>query len=345
MKVGIIGASGYGGIELLRFLHEHPQIQSINLYTSNDDGRPLTSQYPHLLNGNKYTLRPLEEAELMDDIHTVFLATPPGVSSKWSGWLRNQGMRVIDLSGDLRLASPAVYETWYKREAAQKELLEQSVYGLSEWKKEQIKNASLVANPGCFPTAILLALLPVLKANFIQTQSIIIDAKTGTSGAGKSPSSITHFSEMNENFKIYGVTSHKHTPEIEQQLMDVVEKELTVSFQPHLVPMSRGIMATMYATGTNGVDAQQLHTCLTSAYEHDPFVRIRDIGDFPATKHVYGSNYCDIGVAYDERTNRVILVSVIDNLVKGAAGQAIQNFNIMNNFEEKTGLGMLPIYP
>ncbi|MFS0787324.1 N-acetyl-gamma-glutamyl-phosphate reductase [Shouchella sp. 1P09AA] len=345
MKVGIIGASGYGGVELLRFLNEHPQVQSIDLYTSNEDGQSLTSQYPHLLNENKYTLRPLEEAELMDDIHTVFLATPPGVSSKWSGWLRNQGMRVIDLSGDLRLSSPKVYETWYKREAAQKELLEQSVYGLSEWSKEQIKHASIIANPGCFPTAILLALLPVLKANLIQSQSIIIDAKTGTSGAGKSPSSITHFSEMNENFKIYGVTSHKHTPEIEQQLMDVVEEELTVSFQPHLVPMSRGIMATMYATAANGVNSEQLHTCLTSAYKNDPFVRIRDIGDFPATKHVFGSNYCDIGVAYDERTNRVILVSVIDNLVKGASGQAIQNFNIMNGFDEKTGLGMLPIYP
>ncbi|GAF22419.1 MULTISPECIES: N-acetyl-gamma-glutamyl-phosphate reductase [Shouchella] len=345
MNVGIIGASGYGGVELIRFLNQHPKINSINLYTSSEEGVLLTNHYPHLRNGDTYKLRPLVESELSGQVDTVFLATPPGVSSKWSQWLLDQGIRVIDLSGDLRLHSQSIYETWYKREAASASLIKQATYGLSEWNKETIQTAQLIANPGCFPTAILLALGPVLQAELIDPTSIIIDAKTGTSGAGKSPTQMTHFSEMNENFKIYGVASHKHTPEIEQELTSFTNEEVKVSFQPHLVPMVRGIMATIYASGIEGVTNKKLYDCLKQAYEQHSFIRIRDIGDFPQTKHVYGSNYCDIGVAYDERTNRVILVSVIDNLVKGAAGQAIQNMNLMNEWDEHTGLTMLPIYP
>lgn len=345
MNVGIIGATGYGGVELLRFLHKHPIVENIILYSSTQDGLYLEELYPHLENEKKMQLKPLKFESVDTEVDTVFFATPPGVSAQWSEAFIDKGIAVIDLSGDLRIKEQAIYEKWYNRQAAEARLLSDAVYGLCEWNEEAIAKARLVANPGCFPTAVLLGLAPIVQAGAIQMDSLVIDAKTGTSGAGKVPSQTTHFSEMNENLKIYGVASHKHTPEIEQELEKWHGKPVSITFQPHLVPMVRGIMTTMYATATESTTTAALYQCYQDAYKDHPFVRLGQEGTFPATKHVYGSNYCNIGMTYDERTKRIIIVSVIDNLVKGAAGQAIQNFNIMNGLNQQTGLDQTPVYP
>lgn len=344
MEVGIIGATGYSGLELIRLLKNHPQVTNIMLYSSSQSGETINRLYPHLQNEQWKPLKEIDLNKISAEIDVMFLATPPGVSAEWSGPLLEAGLSVIDLSGDLRLTDRGVYEKWYKRPSAKEGLIEQAIYGLSEWNKSTIKTAKLIANPGCFPTAALLALIPLIQAGAIERDSIVIDAKSGTSGAGKSPTSMTHFSETNENFKIYQVASHKHTPEIEQQLAKWGAQP-PLSFQPHLVPMVRGIMATIYAKAAKPLSNEWLTDCYNSAYENAPFVRIKENGTFPATKHVFGSNYCDIGFCYDKRTGRVIVASVIDNLMKGAAGQAVQNFNLMHGFDETAGLEAVPMYP
>ncbi|MDT8859611.1 N-acetyl-gamma-glutamyl-phosphate reductase [Alkalihalobacillus sp. MEB130] len=345
MRVGIIGATGYGGAELLRLLNQHPHVQEVVLYSSSKEGMNIQDSYPHVSNIYNQTLRTIDETSLKNEVDVVFLATPPGVSAEWSGKIAKAGCQVIDLSGDLRLQDPTVYEKWYKREAASESLIKKAVYGLPEWNREKIKQAQIISNPGCYPTATLLGLAPLVKNKVIEEDSIIIDAKSGTSGAGRSPSAITHFSEMNENFKIYQINQHKHIPEIEQNLQEWDESIPNVTFQPHLVPMVRGIMATIYAKAKRPLTEKHLRDIYEEAYRNEAFVRIRPDGVYPATKEVYGSNYCDIGVTYDERTGRITVVSVIDNVVKGASGQAIQNFNIMNGFEENTGLALVPMYP
>ncbi|WP_059103964.1 N-acetyl-gamma-glutamyl-phosphate reductase [Shouchella shacheensis] len=345
MNIGIIGATGYGGAELLRLLNGHPEIDEVMLYSSSKEGLPIHEAYPQFAELFEQELQPLDLKKIASEVEAVFLSTPPGVSADISASLVDAGVSVIDLSGDLRLEDLAIYEAWYKRPAASQELIRQAVYGLSEWNRETIKSASVVANPGCYPTAVLLGLAPLVQADDIEVSSLVIDAKSGTSGAGRSPSAITHFSEMNENFKIYQVQTHKHTPEIEQQLHIWSGEQEAVSFQPHLVPMVRGIMATMYAKVKPGVTEERIRERYAQAYGNESFVRIRKAGSTPATKDVYGSNFCDIGIALDERTGRVTVASVIDNLVKGAAGQAIQNLNIMKGYEEQAGLTLAPVYP
>ncbi|KHF38421.1 N-acetyl-gamma-glutamyl-phosphate reductase [Halalkalibacter okhensis] len=345
MRVGIIGATGYGGAELLRLLNQHPHVQEVVLYTSSKEGMNIQESYPHVSDIYTQTLKSINVTTIKDEVDMVFLATPPGVSAEWSGQIAEAGCKVIDLSGDLRLQNPDVYEKWYKREAAPLALIKDAVYGLPEWNREAIKKAQIISNPGCYPTATLLGLAPLVKNKLIDVESIIIDAKSGTSGAGRSPSAITHFSEMNENFKIYQINQHKHIPEIEQTLQEWDEKVETITFQPHLVPMVRGIMATIYAKAKQPISEEMLRHLYKEAYKNEPFVRIRPEGAYPATKEVYGSNYCDIGLTYDERTGRITIVSVIDNVVKGASGQAIQNLNLMHGFEESTGLSLVPMYP
>ncbi len=345
MRVGIIGATGYGGAELLRLLKHHPQIQDVVLYTSSKEGMNINESYPHLSSIYEQKLKTMNLTTLKDEVDAVFLATPAGVSAEWSESIASSGCQVIDLSGDLRIRDPKTYEQWYKRDAADVTMLEKAVYGLTEWNRKAIKQAQVIANPGCYPTATLLGLAPLVKERLIELHSIIIDAKSGTSGAGRSPSAATHFSEMNENFKVYQVNQHKHVPEIEQQLRDWDPNVQAVTFQPHLVPMVRGIMSTMYMQAKKEMSEQQLRDLYEDAYGNEAFVRIRKHGQYPATKEVYGSNYCDIGLTYDERTGRITVVSVIDNVVKGAAGQAVQNFNVMNGFNEEAGLTLVPMYP
>ncbi|MDE5412587.1 N-acetyl-gamma-glutamyl-phosphate reductase [Alkalihalobacterium chitinilyticum] len=346
MKAAIIGATGYGGADLIRLLHNHPEVELRSVHSSSQQGIKISESYPHLQGITDLVLQDIDPLLIKQQADVVFLSTPPGVSRDISGQLLEAGLKVIDLSGDLRLVDGKVYEQWYGIDAANASLLEKAVYGLPEWEKEKIQSAELISNPGCYPTATLLGLLPLVKNDLIDNKSIIIDAKSAVSGAGRSPSPVTHFSEMNDNFKIYKVNQHKHIPEIEQGLNVYGSEVPFVTFSTHLVPMTRGIMSTIYMNSANSqLTEKELRDLFEETYKNAPFVRVRKTGEYPSTKEVYGTNYCDIGVTYDDRTGRITVVSVIDNLMKGAAGQAIQNLNIMNGFEETSGLNYIPTYP
>lgn len=252
---------------------------------------------------------------------------------------------MIDLSGDLRLKDVTQYTQWYKKTPANETIINEAVYGLSEWNKEQVKTADWVANPGCYPTATLLGLAPVVLEGMIEPSSIIVDGKSGTSGAGRGASRATLYAEVNENLKIYKVNEHQHTPEIEQQLQQWNEKIQPITFSTHLLPLTRGIMTTIYVQLLGDWKTEGIIDLYKSYYEHEPFIRIRPCGYYPSIKEVASSNYCDIGLHVDERTNRLTIVSVIDNLMKGAAGQAVQNANIMFGLEASSGLKFMPLYP
>ncbi|CAM3247044.1 N-acetyl-gamma-glutamyl-phosphate reductase [Filibacter tadaridae] len=343
MKVGIIGASGYGGLELIRLLHTHPEVEDVVLFTSSEEGTIFSDRYSHLL--NIYD-RPLQSIELekLAEFDVVFSSAPAGVASKLLPPLIGKGPRLIDLSGDFRLKDLAVYEQWYKKQAAPASAIAESVYGLTEWNNDAIQEAQLVANPGCYPTAVLLSLLPLLKDGLIDPSHLIIDAKSGISGAGNKPSQMTHFSETNENTAIYKLHQHQHIPEIEQTIAQFTEKTVPITFSTHLVPMTRGILTTSYAPVTEGTTEADLFDCLKETYASHPFVRVVQETDKFGTNQVYGSNYCDIHVKVDPRTNRATIVSVIDNLVKGAAGQAVQNMNVQFKLAETTGLLHIPAF-
>lgn len=345
VRVGIVGATGYGGAELIRFLAGHPQAQIANLYSSSADGEALEKTFPHVTGLGLPLLAAIDAVKMSADNDVIFLATPAGVSAELTPQLLERGVKVIDLSGDFRLESAEAYKTWYKREAAPAEWVQKAVYGLPEWNKEQVAGASLIANPGCYPTAALLAMLPLMKSGWVQPNSWIVDAKSGVSGAGRGMSLGVHYSEINESIHAYKVSKHQHTPEIEQELLRQSGVEAIVQFTPHLVPMTRGILVTAYGQLTADVTQEQIQDLYTSTYVDKPFVRVRAAGSHPHTKEVYGSNYCDIAVHVDERTGRVILLSVIDNVVKGAAGQAIQNMNVMFELPENAGLPLVPAFP
>jgi N-acetyl-gamma-glutamyl-phosphate reductase len=255
------------------------------------------------------------------------------------------GLKVIDLSGDFRLKSGDVYKQWYKHEPADQALVDRAVYGLAEVYGDQVANSDFISNPGCFTTSALLGLYPAVKAGWIDPDSIIIDAKSGVSGAGRGLNLGNHYSEINENFKAYKINKHQHTPEIEQVLTEAAGRPVIATFTTHLVPMTRGIMSTMYAKLTEKRSSADFVELYRQFYEGRKFVRVRPDGNWPATKEVYGTNYCDIGFSVDERTGRITFISVIDNLVKGAAGQAIQNLNLLMNWDETLGLQFSPVYP
>ncbi|MDA2729411.1 N-acetyl-gamma-glutamyl-phosphate reductase [Bacillus cereus] len=344
MKVAIIGATGYGGIELIRLLEQHPYFSIASLHSFSQVGECITNVYPHFQNVLVHTLQEIDVEEIGKEAEIVFLATPAGVSAELTPKLLAVGLKVIDLSGDFRMKDPFIYEQWYKRAAAKEGVLREAVYGLSEWKRYEIQKANLIANPGCFATAALLAVLPLVRSGIIEEDSIIIDAKSGVSGAGKTPTTMTHFPELYDNLRIYKVNEHQHVPEIEQMLTEWNRETKPITFSTHLIPISRGIMVTLYAKVKREMEIEQLQQLYEKAYEQSAFVRIRMQGEFPSPKEVRGSNYCDMGIAYDERTGRVTVVSVIDNMMKGAAGQAIQNANIVAGLEETTGLQHMPLY-
>lgn len=343
MKIGIIGATGYGGLELIRLLHNHPEAEYIDLFTSSEEGIQFSNKYTHLMNIYDQPLLAIEPNRLTE-YDVIFTSTPSGVSSEILPSLIGKGPKLIDLSGDFRLKNPMDYEQWYKKTPAPSEAIEKSVYGLTEWNEAAIRHSDLIANPGCYPTAVLLSLLPLLKDNLIDGANIIIDAKSGVSGAGNKPSQMTHFSETNENTAIYKIHQHQHIPEIEQAIHIFAGLASPITFTTHLVPMTRGILATSYASLKSNVTEQQLTNALKETYANHPFVRIIEQTDKFGTNQVYGSNFCDIHVKVDPRTNRATIVSVIDNLVKGAAGQAIQNMNVQFNLDQKTGLQQVPLF-
>ncbi len=343
MHVGIIGATGYGGQELLRFLYNHSEIENISLFSSSESGVSFSNKYTHL---RKIIDQPLQkiEPEKLQKLDVVFTSTPSGVSSKLIPEILTENVKIIDLSGDFRLKNPKDYEKWYKLSPAPQELVQQSVYGLTEWNKKEIQDANLIANPGCYPTAVLLSLLPLLKENLIDSENLIIDAKSGISGAGNKPNANNQFCDTNDSTSIYKINKHQHIPEIEQAMSMFAKNDHPITFSTHLVPMNRGIMSTSYAKLQQGVGIDDLQNCLHSIYEDKPFIRIIDDASKISTNQVRGTNFCDIHINVDERTGRATIVSVIDNLVKGAAGQAIQNMNVMFGLEETNGLTQIPIW-
>ncbi|SIS47280.1 N-acetyl-gamma-glutamyl-phosphate reductase [Salimicrobium flavidum] len=343
VHAGIVGATGYGGIELFRLLYNHPDVDEISLYSSSEAGKPYASFMPQVSGWFKGELRPIDEEQMKKELDVLFLATPAGVSGGLTPSFLDSGVKVIDLSGDLRLKNTEDYEKWYKKQASSESLLNEAVYGLSETNRENIKKAEILANPGCYPTAVLLGTAPLASRSDWNGDSLIIDAKSGISGAGKTPSEKSIYANTEENFRIYKVNGHQHIPEIEQQLQWWSGESEPITFSPHLVPMTRGIMATMYVNVDKTAPAEDWMELYREFYKDSPFVRVRE--DFPATKDVYASNFCDIHVTMDERTGRLTIVSVIDNLVKGASGQAVQNMNIMLGFEETKGLEFFPLYP
>lgn len=344
MKAAIIGTTGYGGGELIRLLVNHPFFEIHSVHTTRDE-KPVSEEYPHLTGIFDKVLTNIDIEKIAEEADVVFLATPSKVSGKLVDSFFHKDIKVIDLSGDLRLKKGDSYKTWYGHDPVNDSILAEAVYGLSEWHREEIKDAMLLANPGCYPTATLIGLAPVLKEKLIDPSSIIIDAKSGVSGAGRSPSMGTLYAELNENLKIYKVNEHQHIPEIEQQLGLWNGEQVTITFSTHLIPITRGIMATMYVQLKDEVDTQRLLDLYEQTYQGHPFIRIRKEGIFPAVKEVKGSNFCDIGLHADRRTGRLTIVSVIDNLMKGAAGQAVQNANLMFGIEETAGLGLIPLYP
>jgi N-acetyl-gamma-glutamyl-phosphate reductase len=343
MKVSIIGSTGYTGLELVRLLNKHPKVDLEILTSRSFTGEVISDIYPSLREEVDIKCENLDIDKLAENSEIVFTALPHGVSMEVVPQLLTKGLKVIDLSGDYRYDNLETYESWYKTHNSP-ELFKDAAYGLPELNRVEIEGSSLVANPGCYPTASILALAPLVDKGLINLDNIIIDAKSGTSGAGRGASLGTHFCEVNNNFKAYKVANHRHTSEIEEKLGILAKKDISLSFTPHLLPINRGILATVYANLTEGIDTKSVLNLYNDYYKDEKFVRVMDEGKLPEIKHVAGSNYCDIGLTVDERTKRLIVISTIDNLLKGAAGQAVQNLNILAGWDETLGLDNVGLY-
>jgi len=342
-RVGVVGATGYAGAELVRILAGHPQIELTILTSRQYAGVRFDQVYPAMFNVVDLTCEALDIERLCDQADTLLIALPHKLPMALVPELLQRGKRVIDLSADFRFQNVAMYEAAYQAHTAP-ELLEQAVYGLSEVYADQIKAATLIGNPGCYPTSVLLPLIPLLHEHLIEPNAIIADSKSGVSGAGRSPSLTTHYCEVNESFKAYKVAAHRHNPEMNEVLSRAAGEAVAITFVPHLVPMTRGMLTTLYVSPMAGTKLAKVRDCLQAFYAGRPFVRICPDDRLPDTLQVRGTNYCDIGFRIDSACNRVIMISAIDNLVKGAAGQAVQNMNIMLGLEETAGL-LAPPYP
>lgn len=344
LKVAIVGASGYTGIELLRILYGHPEVAVTCVTSERSAGKPIAAIFPAVRGRCNYTLENLEPTRVAEKADFIFTALPHKAAMEVIPTFMALGKRIVDLSADYRLKKASEYEAWYGPHM-NAELLQKSVYGLPEVRRDVIKEAKLIANPGCYPTSIILGMAPLLRKGIVDLNTIVADSKSGVSGAGRGAKVDTLYCEVNNGFKAYGVATHRHTPEIEQELSLLAGRELNITFTPHLVPMNRGILSTIYCQLNQQHSATELNVMYQEFYDGEPFVRVLPEGDFPSTLHVQGSNFCDIGLTVDKRTGRVIVVSAIDNLIKGASGQAIQNMNIMNGFPENMGLESLPLFP
>lgn len=345
IKVSIIGATGYTGSELIRLLLGHPEVEFAHLTSQSYSGQKIQAVYPQFNGFLDHELVPLNMEKLVAESDLVFAALPHGLSSPIAKACIDAGVKLIDLGADFRLKDVLTYESWYEVEHEAKDLIKEAVYGLPELNREKIKEASLIANPGCFPTGIVLGLKPLVAAKGGAVQSIIIDSKSGTTGAGRSAKVPNLYAEIGENFKAYNINGHRHIPEIEQELEEIAGEDLTVSFTPHLLPISRGILSTIYVSLNEEIDQAWLTDIYSEAYAEEPFVHVLAEGVTPEVKHVRGSNHCQLAVSYDRRTKLVKIISVIDNLVKGASGQAVQNMNLMYGFEETTALEAVGLNP
>ncbi len=342
VRVSVLGASGYTGGELVRLLASHPHVQLVHLTASQHEGRPVGAVLPNLRGVLAHTLEPADAARIGRDSDLAFVALPHGTAVKVVPDLLEAGARVVDLGADFRLKDPAAYARWYKQEHTAPELLAEAVYGLTELYRSKVRTARLVANPGCYPTAALLAIYPLARAGVV-AGPVVVDAKSGVSGAGRSPSLGTHFGEVNENVKPYNVGTHRHQPEMEQILVDL-GVSVPVLFAPHLVPMTRGILATCYVPLARDLPTEGALALYREAYGGEAFVRVLE-DELPQTKATYGSNFCDVTVRVDGDRRLAVAVAALDNLGKGAAGQAIQNLNVMFGLPETEGLWAPAVFP
>ncbi|MCC0179783.1 N-acetyl-gamma-glutamyl-phosphate reductase [Waterburya agarophytonicola K14] len=344
--IGIIGASGYGGVQLVRLLFEHPGVEIVYLGGDSSAGKKYGSIYPHLAHCINLSVETIDLDEVANRCEAVFLGLPNGLACDIAPVLIAKGCKVLDLSADYRFSNLDTYTDWYKKERTDNEIAAQAVYGLPELNRKQIKEAQLIGCPGCYPTASLLALAPLLKQGLIDPSTAIIDAKSGTSGGGRQGKINMLLAEADNSLGAYGVASHRHTPEIEQICSDLARQEVTVQFTPHLIPMARGILSTVYATLRDpGLVREDLITIYNAFYRSSPFVTVLPNGVYPQTKWACGTNLAYIGIQVDPRTGRVIVLSAIDNLIKGQAGQAVQCLNLMMGWDEDMGLPKLAFYP
>ena len=345
VKVGIVGVTGYTGGELIRLLLNHPEVEIVVASSRSNVGNPVSAVHRQLFEYMKLVECEIK-AENYAQCDVVFLALPHGASSSMAKELVAMGTKVLDLGADFRLRDYETYQTWYGAEHAWPEVLPDTVYGLPELYREKIKGQQLIANPGCYPTSIILGLAPLLKKGWVKLDTIVCDSKSGVTGSGKSLTQNTHFPDCNDNLSAYKVAAHRHTPEIEQELSALAGQPLLISFNPHLVPLNRGILSTITMQAAKADLTQELlEAAYHEMYDKEEFVRVRSKDDMPCTKLVQGSNYCDVVPIWDARTKRIVVVSCIDNLVKGACGQAIQNMNLLMGLDEGMGLRYGVMYP
>ncbi|KAJ6796389.1 putative N-acetyl-gamma-glutamyl-phosphate reductase, chloroplastic isoform X2 [Iris pallida] len=343
VRIGVLGASGYTGAEIARLLANHPHFTITLMTADRKAGQSIGSVFPHLITQDLPDMVAIKDADF-SDVDAVFCCLPHGTTQEIIKGLPKE-LKIVDLSADFRLHNIDEYEEWYGQPHKAPELQKEAIYGLTEIYREEIRKARLVANPGCYPTSIQLPLIPLIKANLIELRNIIIDAKSGVSGAGRGAKEQNLYTEISEGIHSYGITRHRHVPEIEQGLSDASNSNLIVSFTPHLMPMKRGMQSTIYVEMAPGVTVDDLYQQLSSAYEGEEFVKLLKKQVVPHTRHVSGSNYCFMNVFPDRIPGRAIIVSVIDNLVKGASGQALQNLNLMLGYPENLGLQYQPLFP
>jgi len=344
IRVAVIG-TGYGGVELIRLLSAHPGISALDVYSHSKGGEALSQLYRNVYTVFEKRIGTYDPEAFDDAYDLVFLATPHGISKTLVQELYPMGFVIIDLSGDFRLKDGQLYETWYGKAAALSDLLIEAVYGLPELHREAIRGARLIANPGCYATAAILGAYPLLRFRLVEAEGLIFDGKSGISGAGRSPSLTTHFSEVNESVGAYKVGRHQHTPEIEHILGTVSAEPVRIVFTPHLVPMTRGILMTLYARLKKGVSESDLDEAYKAVYADEPFVKVRPSGEHPTTKDTLGTNWADIAFTADMRSGWVVVTVAIDNLLKGAAGQAVQNMNVRMGWNERLGLPSWSLFP
>jgi len=343
-RVGIIGATGYTGVELLRLLLGHPEVEVTVVTSKKYAGMRIDQVFPSLGNRIRLTCEELSFERLADKMDFVFTAVPHKTAMETVPPFFNQGKRVIDLSADFRFNDPVVYEQNYQKHTCP-ELLSKTVFGLPELHREKIRKAGIVGNPGCYPTGALIGFIPLVKSGLISLDHIIVDSKSGVSGAGRDVALDSLFCEVNEAVKAYKIFEHRHLPEIEGELSQLAKKKIVVTFVPHLIPMDRGILTTGYALLTQKKKTEDILEVYQECYRNEPFIRVLPKGKLPSTRDVKGANYCDVGVKVNESDGRLVVVTAIDNLVKGAAGQAVQNMNIMLGFPEIMGLEVVPLFP
>jgi len=343
-RVGVVGATGYTGVELLRLLLLHPEVEVTALTSQKYAGNEIDQVFPSLAKYLPLKCEELDFDQISKKTDFIFTAVPHKTAMETVPLFYQKGKRIVDLSADFRFKDPAVYERWYQRHTSA-DLLSESIYGLPELHREKIRNAKIVGNPGCYPTGALIGLIPLFKNGMISYENIVIDAKSGVSGAGRDVVLGSLFCEVNEGVKAYNIFKHRHLPEIEGEVSQLAKRKVTVTFVPHLIPMDRGILTTLYVSFTQEVKTEEVLNTFNEYYQEEPFIRIYPKGKIPNTKDVRGSNFCDLGIVVNESDGRGVIVTAIDNLVKGASGEAVQNMNIMLGYPETMGLDVIPLFP